>query len=523
MITHQVTIEDEQTRILGTDGSLIDSNELGDLLTYLVEGEPKEFKVFWDLDTSVAIILRLLDTKQISNLYDHRRISILTEKPYARFTLTYNSGKVFTIRKGHKYAIYYGLKPFFNGEPEPAGLVEAQKLGDQLLDELETVNIEMKRLSSTAAVCDFIFDELNLPTHNDIPDEACQIAWQCSGRPWTEAHKLGHFDTTYDYDIVNAYPAIATQLLDTRHGEWWQSSEYQPTAVYGFCEGRVKIKAKVHPISYLDGKGELLWPNGSWNTWLTKQEIDFIYKYRLGEFKIKDGWWWKPKDIVRPLFEPIKKLATYRQKSPLLNRVIKGGMVSIYGRFLQTYSDGTLAPTFNPVWGAIIETDSRLEVARFILDNKLEDKLILVSTDGCLVTKQVNLEGQQVGAWILDGTSPALSVSSSMVWYGNKRPNQLTYDDVIEMVHQNPNGQEWHKPVERRAVLADIEAVGADRLGKKMTVETGFSLPIEHDRAYKILPSNGSNLLNHQYQSKPLRASKLTKPKLEEETLEEEL
>ena len=60
-----------------------------------------------------------------------------------------------------------------------------------------------------------------------------------------------------------------------------------------------------------------------------------------------------------------------------------------------------------------------------------------------------------------------------------------------------------------------------NELGKVVNTETGFYLPVEHDREFKTLPRCGQDLLDNAYSSKPLRASKLTKPNLVEEEYEE--
>jgi hypothetical protein len=167
---------------------------------------------------------------------------------------------------------------------------------------------------------------------------------------------------------------------------------------------------------------------------------------------------------------------------------------------------------------------AKIKVCKFIYDNDLVKDLILVSTDGILATKQVEVKDDGlIGSWKLSSTSPALAVTSSAVFYADKRPCQLSYDEVMELIKANPQAMEYKKPVVRRLVLDDLVTGNWNELGKEVATETGFSIPVEHDREFKTLPHCGQDLLDNVYISKPLKASKLTKPNLIEEEYEEVL
>ena len=97
----------------------------------------------------------------------------------------------------------------------------------------------------------------------------------------------------YDYDIVSAFPSVARDLIDIRQLEWLESSEYQPDAVYGYvkCEVTIYDWVMVSPILKEDEDGGLVSPTGTWETYLAKGELDFIDKWKIGEYKILEGWW----------------------------------------------------------------------------------------------------------------------------------------------------------------------------------------------------------------------------------------
>lgn len=526
MITYKVSRLPDGIQIESSIGQSVLSKDITKLLDFLANQPKADFKLFWDLDNSLALLFKDCDTDLIENIARNKKYGFKDQNGVEYF-ITYNTGKVFGVDINGNHNLYYHLKQFYKGLPQPedvTDLNEVQKLGENLMNELHSVGIYPWRLTSPASFTDQIYTNLKLPTHEDIPEDVCQLAWQCADRPWTEAFRLGHFNEVYDYDIRSGYPTAVKDLLDTRYGDWVHTGKYTGKATYGFYSCKVRIKAKVSPISYLDGKNELIHPNGAWKTWLSNLELEFINQYKLGSFDIYDGWEWYPKSVVKPLQLTVYKMFKDRQKSPLLNKLMKYAMTSLYGLNLQTYSDGGFGKHFNPVWGALIEIVTKLKVCKFIYDNDLVKDLVLVSTDGVLATKKIEVKDDGlIGSWKLSSTSPALAVSSSAVFYADKRPCQLSYGDVIELIKDNPQATRYKKPVKRRLVLDDLVTGNWNELGKEVETETGFSIPVEHDREYIKKPTCGQDLLDNIYTSKPLRASKLTKPNLVEEEYEEEL
>jgi len=97
----------------------------------------------------------------------------------------------------------------------------------------------------------------------------------------------------YDYDIVSAFPSVARDLIDIRQLKWVESSEYQPDAIYGYakCEVTIYDWVMVSPILTHDEQGNLIAPTGHFMEFLTKGELDFVDKWKIGEYKILEGWW----------------------------------------------------------------------------------------------------------------------------------------------------------------------------------------------------------------------------------------
>jgi len=199
----------------------------------------------------------------------------------------------------------------------------------------------------------------------------------------------------YDYDIVASYPSIMRELLDTRHFKWVQADHYVPEAVYGYCQCRVQIfdEVQVSPIIQRDSRGNLTTPTGMWETYLTKGELDFITKWKLGSWLIRDGWWAVPVSAKRskPLEVVIDRLLKQKDsENKLVSHLAKQMSVGCHGKFGEDWGD-KFGPHFMPCFFAEISTQNRLKVAEFLYEHKLQDSLIHISTDGVLVDKEVEL------------------------------------------------------------------------------------------------------------------------------------
>lgn len=509
MIGYRISTSNGKVSITNSLGGSIVSENLDYLLDFLLEPHPEDFRVFWDIDEEVSHLLRLLDKGRLEILFRQCRTWL---SPYG---ITYHPGKSLKINKGSYRAYYYNLSQYFPEDKNPENPAKAKQYGEKLLSVLEAIKISPSRLSSPVALFDEIWKNIPMPNWTSLPDDVGELAYQASGAHWTEAHQLGHFNKVYDYDIRSSYPSAAMNLMDHRYGKWIESKDKINDAVYGFFYAKVNIKAKVSPISYADNSGRLFNPKGSWYAYLTKIELETIEYLDLGRYKIITGWWWVPDKKVFPLEIILKRMFRQRDRGSLMDRILKKAMVGIYGKFLQINSDGTFSFTYNPVWGRTIEAEISCKVARFIYENKLVKELIHVSTDGVLVKKPVDksMLGWDIGEWKADSYGPALVVSSGSLFYGKKRPHQLTYDEAVGMVKDKPNASRWEQSIQRRITLGDCLLSDID-LGKMRSVATGFALTHDHDRLYKSFPSNGQELLEGQYMSEPLPASKLTKPEL---------
>lgn len=377
---------------ISSDGTFAGTSDSASFLLAFLHVAPNDtLRVCWDLDATVAPILRMLGSKKCTQLHNtHNCI-------HENFHLFYIPNKVFSSmhRDNHQKASLYGLQQYFPDKEEPKNIEEVATLGNKLLEALAKMNLYPSKLSSPIAIWEErVMSHLNLPTAWAMPKEAAEYAWYCSGKLWTEAYQIGYWTKAYDYDIVASFPTIAKDLIDIRHCNWIKTEAYVEEAIYGYCKCKVIIHqtTQVSPIIYTDEEGNLSTPTGTWETYLTKAELDFIRDWEIGIYFIIDGWWavpkWKPS---KPLEHVMNRLLAYKDHEDELVRFLAKRMsVGIYGKFGEDWKD-RFGPHFNPAWLAEISTQVRLKVAEFIYQNKLESNLIHVSTDGVLLDREVEL------------------------------------------------------------------------------------------------------------------------------------
>jgi len=189
--------------IYESTGETIISDNSQELLTWLITDEVTEYRtnptsfkdefirVCWNLDDTVAPLLKLLGRPLCKDLLETKRAN---PKPFSMF---YIPGKVFSYR--HVSCPYklnlYGLDQFFPEEPYQDDIIQVQFYGQYLLKTLREMGFEPTKLTSPVKVYEqHVLDYLDLPTGWDMPEEAAEYAWLCSGKLWIEAHKIGYWE-----------------------------------------------------------------------------------------------------------------------------------------------------------------------------------------------------------------------------------------------------------------------------------------------------------------------------------------
>lgn len=510
------------------------ASSLGDVKTqapwldwFLSHSQPDTIQCFYNLDVDVARLLKLInfDSTEGKKLLSNGKLYI------APYTLRYIPKKFFSIDKGfgrgHPFATFsdmsqYCSTPIDSRDDRPEGLLararKAAATGTDVYKILISLGLKPSTLVSPIRVFQKdVLDKLDLPTVDDIPNEVGEFAYYCCKGSWLECFQIGHFDA-WDYDITSSYPFFASVLPDIRQGEWKHTSSGDKSyKALGFFKGKVTIKANFSPILYKKERGMTFTPRGTWNTYLTGAEWSFIDEYKLGSFECEEGWWWEylPKtgNLKYPLNQTMKWLFSEKQNGIELKReVIKRIMAGIYGKFLEVrqYEEEAMGPLFNPVYAAEIETNTRLEIARFALDNKVIP--VHVAVDGLLVDQELPIIGSgAMGEWKLITHSPALIMGSGVVAVKDRKglgDFALDYDNIVDGIKSFP-ANTYHE-LRKDSLVSLAKALNSGRFEKigmmePMTRRVEFCS--ENKRLYVKKPKRGQDLLDNQYQSIPLDTS----------------
>jgi len=126
--------------------------------------------------------------------------------------------------------------------------------------------------------------------------------------------------------------------------------------------------------------------------------------------------------------------------------------------------------------------------------------------DGVLATEPIPMESEGGnGNWKLSSESPALVISSGLVFQGSKKPLGLTLDRVKELIEANSRAAYYETLVNRRVTLSQALEGKFEDLGKEVLMHTSLDLNLERDRYFKVLPKTGNQLLTKHYDSEPLK------------------
>jgi hypothetical protein len=315
----------------------------------------------------------------------------------------------------------------------------------------------------------------------------------------------------------SAYSSFAANLYDIRRGKWIQSKEYQPEAVYGYCNAEVSIDTDFSPILYKaifdNERDELTYtPNKVFEAELTKSKLDLLDKYNIGFGTITDAWWWIP-DKSKPQYQPLKGMINWlydkKQTAEGMDRKIDKRVMAgaFYGIFLQRKGSG-LGEHFLSCWGAEIEAQDQCKVFSTIMDNHLEKHLLHIAVDGFISDKEmVTPFPNKIGEWRLSYQGKALVCGSGLVAVEGKIGEgdfSVSYDWLYNKINENPQATSYK--MSKNTILTLGKAINENRLnelGGVITVERIVDCLSENKRDYARIPNCGGDLLTKHYHSQP--------------------
>ncbi len=503
-------------------------------LDFILAKKPDSIKIMYNLGYNVANLIRLarLNVTQLKELYTNHRI-------YATpYKIKYIHGKFLELGKGFysgaPFGFYYDARqykdlPLIDGlttEECIEAAKKAKEVGELVYNSMTSLKLNTRTLTSPVRVFEQeVLNLMDLPNVDDIPEIAGYFAYECCKGNWVEAYQLGHWEKVWDYDIQSAYPSEISQLVDIRLGTWFNDKRFIEQAYYGYCKCKVTINKEINfsPIILKIENNEKIpatyTPTGTWETYLTKREIEFIIRNKLGSVEIEDGWWWvaDAEKIEKPLEGIINWLYEEKQKENGIRReVIKRIMAGIYGKFLEI-DDNHIGNYVNPVWAAEIETNTRLEVGDFILraTQQINAKPIHVAVDGVILDRPFpQLECDHIGTWKLNNISPCICTGTGNVALIDNGVGDfhLHYNWLKDAIDKEPEEKEYKmNKISSVTLPVAINERRISDIGKLYEAHKSVYIEGDKKRCYRNYPKCGKDILENKYESLPWDRSLITK------------
>ena len=529
IVGFDIETDEQGIRVRDSDGSEVKSADIAELLDFLVRPYSEVLMVVWDLDAFVAPLLKLMGEEFCRKLLEpaHKIVFGVDGTPVT-YSIYYLQDKKMAITKnpGDKaprlFATLYGFHGFCDeGEPELTTATDVAKRGNDFLQEMGKLSVFPKKLTSPVGA---LLSARVLPaisTLDNTPEQYDQIllyAERCSGRAWRENFKAGHWadDENFSYDLNSAYPYVASMLPDLRYATYIYARKVIYPMYNGFMHGSLTIDpgVKVSPIVTRVGDGRLITPVGTFDVFLTLNELKFIERWNLGKFRIKDGWFMSLESFERPLYNLLHTLYAQRSGSDqILKPTLKRFATGICGKFHEHHESG-LGDYFSPIWFAIITSQARLMVAEAIYQNQAMENLIRVNIDSITADKPLELQiGTAMGEWKLLPAQPMIALSPEIAFTANKTQKGMDYAKLRTLICKHPRSTLYEdRTIQKRITL--FEAMRDHELAKlgEMTTRTArVDLRIIQQsqiRNFSRFPRTGEQLIENKYTSTPIRLGK---------------
>lgn len=538
--------------VVNSDGEYFsDLTKPTDYLEFLTQNKGECIKVLLHLNYAASCLCNILklDEKKCEILHDKGQISLESGQ-----LIRYRPAKHLGIKYGSQYKYPYNsfsdMSQYHEWTVKESETLEecinnaklARDIGEQIYNSAKKLNLSPKTLTSPIRIFESEvlgkYDSkgnikprgIDIPTINDLPDardlsgadyldeeraeDITTYSYECCHGGWNEAFKKGNYEQSWDYDINSAYPYYLMNLRDTRYGDWFYTREFVPDMIYGFYYGTLNMKAPFHPILYSVSRDMSYTPVGKRECYLQQQEIEFIRKYKLGTFKVEDGYCWEMKKDIRPLFTIIKWLWNVKNSTDGLEKEFAKRVANgMWGKFGEVRGEELGDHFFSP-WHAWVECQTRLEVARFVIENELQDDVLSIAVDGVLTAKPAKIESsKEIGEWRLASNCPAIVLSSGVVAVRDKHgvgEFSLDYDRLIDMIKANPEASEYEmKQIVPMTLGKALNEHRIDELGSLVEIKRNINVTgdTSDKRLYTEFPKCGQDLLDNVYSSMPISLS----------------
>ena len=534
---------DKQTGIYTSDGRHITEAPFLDVIAN--DGTKDTIKVFTHLDADVAGLIALckLTHKELETLSRDEHLTP-TGSPCS---LTYYPGKFFGIGKrvngdwkfsgiadmSHYDVELERIEDNHTSEYWFAKVKKSYDLAVEVYKEMMQIardygrELHIKSMISAKNMWEPIFDEIDMPTYDEVPEEAAITAYEACMGNWVEVYQRGRFEHATDFDISSAYPHWASHLLNLRDGFWVESSDYQPKAYYGYLDVEVNIDSKFSPVLWKNKEQENYSFTGVTRVKMTKNLFDYINKREKGFGTIVKGWWWAPTKVCKPFEKPIEKLYDLKKRSSGLRKELIKGIMNgcFYGNLLQD-AGGKKGKHFMPPYAAEIEANTRIQVAEFIESNNLVDRLLAIAVDGAMINGEVDnfVDSRNgMGSWRKSYEGEAVVINNGLTCIDGKFGQgdfSISLETLKELFNPNIKADSWS--IDKLAVKTLGQAINEhkpDSVGDLYTMAKTFYLD-DFKREWVRNPKNAQDILSKVYNSKPYDIDRI---KIMTESTDEEL
>lgn len=452
-----------------SDGRTLTTDKWDEVACFLLM--PTDMAVVWNIDALVDDITITLPTDVRNKVLKGGRFYSPDNRK-----LFYAPNRVFGINQIN----IYGLSRYSDEKIDD--VVELAELGDKVIQAYKQFGIEATKLSSPVAVYGEVLNRLPFSRACDLPDSAFELTQACAKvmtREWRDVYKLGHWNAEEitDYDLTAAYPSIVAKLPDITHAKYFRSKTMPGRYSWGELYGKLKIVKPVSPFIY---QPKNCYPIGEWKDSITTDQLWLLRKWGIGDFEMEYGdFFTLPSYYGFPFKETMERLYVLRSSDDkLVSKIAKGISVGIWGKFAEVHEGNKLGDHFNSIYARLTTSRCGVKVADFIYRNQMEDDVVSVLVDGVLVTKRIAINNNKaMGCWRMNEPMPALVLSLLYQWQGSKKPANMTYSQVMEMIQAKPNS----------AVYGDVD----------------MNL-LDHSRNFPELPKCGGDLLKNKYESSPI-------------------
>lgn len=381
------------------------TTQLWKILEFMLEDQ-NAFRCAWNLAEFVAPIFELLPGDNQEDIARDARTVYINGRQH--FRLFYVPRKMLGITMGRYDVEVYDLEHFLGSDYSASTAKETAQAGEWLLDALERMGMKPGRLVSPVQVFqDAMLAHMQIPTIYTLDDDgldASELAHECLNREWRRNYRPAHsLYGLWRYDMTAAYPSIARHMRDTDRATFTHSRNGVPPGCdWGFLRGTLTLKGgRINPFM-LTVDDEPVYPTrGTWpHQTMTMDEVAFLYRHQLGEFKMSEGWFLKFDTTGTPLEHAFTRLHEHRSHSDLRSSLAKSMSVGMIGKFAEQHDDGSYGNYFHPIYHSTILARVRLAVASFIYRNHLDKHVASVLVDGIMASKDIKVKSTgEMGSW----------------------------------------------------------------------------------------------------------------------------